>query len=795
MIRAALLAALSCLVAAPTGAEAQEPSPLERRITLHARDIALRDALDRVALLADVRLSYSGDNLPLDRRVSVARDTAPLAEILMDLVRPYAVRALAVADDHVVLAPLRTGLADSARSVHVLERIVVTGSVIAASERPLPVAIDVVAGREMEARDESSLAKILSGSVPGVWLWEQTPTTMLARYGSIRGASSLGLTFPKMYVDGIEVANPLLLTQISPELVERIEVIRGPQGAALYGSDAISGVINIVSRHEGTAPDGSHAQLRSTVGTSATNFGSGSAGMQDHALTFRTGSNLRSGGITIGGATAGQYIPNAHSREFRTLGDARVIGTHLSFTGTGRFVAKSAGVPLNPLLAGITGGEIESDDDPQQLRMYAAGGTASYAPGPRWTYSLTGGLDGYSLSNVSTEHTPVPSVADTALRAASGSALRGIARFNAVTHVGSPEHVGANLTFGAEQSTLWDRTLREFDDDSGDDDEFVRGRSTNTGVLAQTTLTLRNTAFLTGGLRHERVDQPRGATQRVWLPMAGLSVVRDYERFSVKWRAAYGKGIRSPRSSMHLATREPRRTIANDSLMPEEQSGIEAGFDLRVGGSLGVHVTWFDQTVTGLIQTVTVDNPNQGNSGSSRSSWYQFQNVGQVGNRGLESQAVFAVGALRLSGAVTLVDSRVLRLDDEYSGDLRAGDRMLAVPARTLSFSAGWTQPTYYLSATVSRASDWVNYDRLAIAEALVAESIDADDLTGGQLRAFWRSYPGTTRVRASASRQVSRGLTLYITGENLLGYQLGEPDTITIVPGRTLSFGVRARF
>ena len=30
-----------------------------------------------------------------------------------------------------------------------------------------------------------------------------------------------------------------------------MEVIRGPQGAALYGSDAISGVVNIVTRHEG----------------------------------------------------------------------------------------------------------------------------------------------------------------------------------------------------------------------------------------------------------------------------------------------------------------------------------------------------------------------------------------------------------------------------------------------------------------------------------------------------------------------------------------------------------------
>jgi iron complex outermembrane receptor protein len=36
-----------------------------------------------------------------------------------------------------------------------------------------------------------------------------------------------------VYVDGIGVANPLLLTAVNPETVERIEIIRGPQGAAL----------------------------------------------------------------------------------------------------------------------------------------------------------------------------------------------------------------------------------------------------------------------------------------------------------------------------------------------------------------------------------------------------------------------------------------------------------------------------------------------------------------------------------------------------------------------------------
>ena len=246
---------------------------------------------------------------------------------------------------------------------------------------------------------------------------------------------------------------------------------------------------------------------------------------------------------------------------------------------------------------------------------------------------------------------------------------------------------------------------------------------------------------------------------------------------------------------MHAATREPRRTVANPELGPEEQSGIEAGVDVRLGRILGVHVTRFDQRVSGLIQAVTVANPTGSNSGPSKSSWYQLQNVGEISNRGWEAQTSLALGPLSVASAATFVDSRVRKVAQGYSGDLQPGDRMLAVPSRTLSGTASWVQRTYQASVTISRAADWVNYDRLRIARALIADSVYADDLTGPQLRGFWSSYGGTTRLRATVSRNLWRGLVLNLTGENLLGYQQGEPDTITIVPGRTISIGVRARF
>src|SRR5450759_5878897 len=43
-------------------------APLDRRVSLHVRDISLRDALDRLSADARIRLSYASEAIPLDSR-------------------------------------------------------------------------------------------------------------------------------------------------------------------------------------------------------------------------------------------------------------------------------------------------------------------------------------------------------------------------------------------------------------------------------------------------------------------------------------------------------------------------------------------------------------------------------------------------------------------------------------------------------------------------------------------------------------------------------------------------------
>jgi iron complex outermembrane receptor protein len=110
----------------------------------------------------------------------------------------------------------------------------------------------------------------------------------------------------------------------------------------------------------------------------------------------------------------------------------------------------------------------------------------------------------------------------------------------------------------------------------------------------------------------------------------------------------------------------------------------------------------------------------------------------------------------------------------------------------TASFAAGgWIAA---LGAT--RAFDWVNYDRLELATAYAAASgTQEHQFVGPHLRAYWRTYDGETHLRFTTARDLTRGITLLVTAENLLGGQLGEPDNVTIRPGRTITGGLRASF
>ncbi len=812
-------------------------SPLERKIVLHLRNVSLRDALDRVAAAARFRLSYSAELLPLDRSVRASFDSTMVSAALAELLQGIAVTAVAAGPEQVVLTPVSRqssamARASAERQPVALDRVVVTGSASGQSERALTVALDVVNGRAAEQAGVRTLSDGLNASVPGIWVWGQSPTSLLARYASIRGASSFGASYPKVYIDGIEVANPLLVTQFDGESLERVEVIRGPQGAALYGADAISGVVNFITRQEGTDAGAPRARFRSATGLSQTSFAPTAVLAQDYALSLNGGSLARSGQLHLAAGSLGAYYQGATQQYFRANGGGRWIGEKTTVTATARLLFERVGAAVNPLVSdsalAIGGGTPLNPTltaVPQSVGQYTLGATARYAADERWTHTFVAGLDGYSLTNVANETTPFPSSSDSALRASSGRADRATLRASSVARLDLSPTVNASWTFSAEHSALREQSEQATTVTAGNPRTDNRGPGnatspvapsvtlpavqwlTSTGVVGQADLAWKNALFVTAGLRFERSDAFLSATRYSTLPMLGVATVFDWNGTTLKLRAAYGKGIRAPRTANRVTVQGGLRALASLSdLAPEEQTGVEAGFDLYLGDALTLQVTRFDQLASGLIQQVVIANPSSGSgsggsgSGGSGSNGsgriaLQYQNVGAIANRGWEVAGTARNGALSLTTALSFVDSHVQRLAAGYSGDLRRNDRILGVPAATASATLAWTRPEWSASVGVSRATDWIEYDRVELAKAYANFDRRTVPLIGAELRGFWRDYDGNTHLRASFARSLGKRLSLIIGGENLLDMQRGEPDNVTILPGRTITTGLRASF
>ena len=131
------------------------------------------------------------------------------------------------------------------------ETLVVTAAATEQSVKDAPASISVITQQDLQRRPVQNLKDVLR-EVPGVQLTNEGDN----RKGvSIRGLSS-GYTL--ILVDGKRVNsrnavfrhNDFDLNWIPVDAIERIEVVRGPM-SSLYGSDALGGVVNIITKKVG----------------------------------------------------------------------------------------------------------------------------------------------------------------------------------------------------------------------------------------------------------------------------------------------------------------------------------------------------------------------------------------------------------------------------------------------------------------------------------------------------------------------------------------------------------------
>ncbi len=146
----------------------------------------------------------------------------------------------------------RSDTADADASV--LEEIIVTAQKRAESIQDVPAAITALTGANLETRQITNIASLVSA----------VPNVDFGTYGGVARIAVRGIGFDTInpgaegriayHVDGVYISRPSATVGTFFD-VERVEVLRGPQGT-LYGRNATGGSINVITRAPTNELDG-----------------------------------------------------------------------------------------------------------------------------------------------------------------------------------------------------------------------------------------------------------------------------------------------------------------------------------------------------------------------------------------------------------------------------------------------------------------------------------------------------------------------------------------------------------
>ncbi len=139
-----------------------------------------------------------------------------------------------------------------------LDEIVVTGTASGARLREIGNSVSVLDANIAELQPIVNVSDLLRGRVAGVSVGVGSGAVGTASTIKIRGSSTMRLVNdgPLIYIDGVRVNNRMesgsedvsRIDDLDPAMIERIELIKGPAAATLYGTEAANGVLQIITK-------------------------------------------------------------------------------------------------------------------------------------------------------------------------------------------------------------------------------------------------------------------------------------------------------------------------------------------------------------------------------------------------------------------------------------------------------------------------------------------------------------------------------------------------------------------
>jgi len=621
-------------------------------------------------------------------------------------------------------------------------QVVVSASLGGALVPQIGSSVSLVSKQDIDDRSAQSALEVVRG-VPGI------EVSQAGRRGGVTGVYIRGgeSKYNAIMIDGIQLndfGGSFDMASLPADGIERVEITRGPQ-SALYGSNAVTGVINMVSRRSQGRPvftalaeGGSYATRR---------FATGGSGLTKGFSWSYNLSRLDSDGVVENDQYRNQsaivglgYSQSRRQLSFQFFGNANDAGA------PGPYGSDPAGT--------FQGIDTESRGK-QNLFGYQVGYTEQISRRVRQvtTFNLTTNDYNYHQQywgDYNSEN------------------LRGIANTRTEIAISNQDTLAAGFEYNREQ-------IKNSYITDGSYTPFLLPR-TSLAYFVENRWSPSNRLYLIAGIRLDHIrthSMPSDGWTRPEMPES--SVVKANPRISVAYlvhdgdsdgvfggtriHGSFGTGIRPP-NGFELAFTD------NPHLEPEKSISYDAGFEQRLFATRAVvDFTYFFNRFDDQIATV----------GGSDLSTYQSDNLKNSRAQGLEiSFRVNPVQSLELAGQYSFVDSSVLALDGSTSAGwpYEVGQPLVRRPRHSGSYSI-----TY-------------RYKRLTLNTNAYIRGITLDGEPANGYPFY--NNKGYTRADAGLSYRLPKGVEIYGRLNNFLNQKYEE---VLGYPALRLNFMAGMRF